>query len=123
MSSLIVEYPVEVKQYQVWVTGASTRIVLEGIEGVSSPRQQPDTSSAELIEVGRIDFGNSTLREQDIIGRNGTLRMDRPMSMLAGILSLLQHEKPLFLLFQDDKGTLSTSLEPVGETELLAADQ
>jgi hypothetical protein len=40
--------------------------------------------------------------------------MQRPLTMLAGVLDLLRHEKPLFL---HKDGTLSSSQEPVGETE------
>jgi hypothetical protein len=113
MSSIEVDYPTEVKQYQISITRDLAKIVLEGIEGVKLPQQRLDSS--ELRIVGRIVFGDpDPIGNKDFVTRDGVLRMDRPLSMLSGILNLLQHEKPLFL---HEDGTLSTSLEPVGETE------
>lgn len=76
---------------------------------------QQQSDSSELRTVGRITFSDpNPISDKDFITRDGILRMDRPLSMLSGVLNLLQHEK---LLFLHEDGTLSTSLEPVGETE------
>lgn len=106
MSSTMVEYPVQIKSYQVTIRRDQANIRLEGVEeGASEPRR-----------VGNITFGDPDPigKDKDFITRGGFLQMDRPLEMLPAILDLLRHESPLFL--QDD-GTLSTSAEPAGEEE------
>jgi hypothetical protein len=108
----VVVYPVEVKRYQVSVTRGKAEVVLDGIEG---PAQGSSISSAQLRRVGRMTFGDpNPIRDKDFINRGGFLQMDRSLGMFSGILDLLRNEKPLFL---KGDGTLSTSLEPVGEAE------
>lgn len=110
--SVVVVYPVEVKRYQVSVSRNRAEIVLEGVEG---PVQGAGDSNANIRRVGRITFGDpNPISDQDFITRGGFLQMDRPLVMFSGILDLLHSEKPLFL---HGDGTLSTSLEPVGEAE------
>jgi hypothetical protein len=99
--SVVVSYPVEVKEYAVSVSRDRAAIVLRGVE----------TDGGDLRIVGRIEFGDpDPVGDKDFITRGGFLRMDRPMVMLPGILDLLRNEKSLFL--QDD-GTLSSTAEPV----------
>lgn len=107
--SVQVQYPVQVKSYQVTIRRNQANIQLEGIEeGSSEPRR-----------AGNITFGDAhPTRDEDFMGRGGFLSMDRPLEMLPAILGLLRHESPLFL--QED-GTLSTSPERVGEEERRSA--
>ena len=98
MSSTMVEYPVQIKSYQVTIRRDQANIQLMGVEeGASEPRR-----------VGNVTFGDPTPvnKDADFIARGGFLHMDRPMEMLPAILDLLRHEKKLVL--QED-GTLSTS--------------
>jgi hypothetical protein len=46
--------------------------------------------------------------DKDFITRGGILQMDRPLTMLSGVLDLLRNETPLFL---GGDGKLSTRLE------------
>lgn len=106
MSSVMVTYPVEVKRYQVSARRGIADISLEGIE---------ESKKDGLRRVGQMTFGDpNPIGDKDFITRGGFLRMDRPLEMFAGILELLRNEKPLYL---HGDGTLSTSLEPVGEGE------
>lgn len=110
--SVVVAYPVEVKGYQISVTRDRVEVHLEGIEG---SLQESGSSSDKTRRVGRIIFGDtSPIGDKDFINRGGFLQMDRSLAMFAGILDLLRNEKPLFL---HGDGTLSTSLEPIGEGE------
>lgn len=52
MSSVEVEYPVEVKHYQVSIAKDAVRITLEGIEAIKGSEQQSDSSSPSLKIVG-----------------------------------------------------------------------
>jgi len=99
--SVVVSYPVEIKQYQASVQREMAAIFLEGVElGETGP-------SDEVRRVGVIVFGHPhPVSDEDFITRGGFLRMDRPLAMFAGVLALLRHQKPLFL--QGD-GTLSDS--------------
>jgi len=98
MSSTLVEYPAQIKSYQVQIQREMAHIHLEGVEqGGSKP--QP---------VGHMTFGDPDPigKDADFITRGGFLQMDRPLEMLPAVLDLLRHEKNLVL--QED-GTLSTS--------------
>lgn len=103
--SVQVQYPVQVKSYQVTIRRTQANVQLQGVEeGSSEPRR-----------VGNITFGDPhPNRDEDFMGRGGFLSMDRPLEMLPAILDLLRHEDPVFL--QDD-GSLTTSLERAGEEE------
>lgn len=109
MSSTMVEYPVQIKSYQVTIRRDQADIRLEGVEGLEGPQ-------GELRRVGNMTFGdpNPIGKDADFINRGGFLQMDRPLEMLPAVLDLLRHESPLFL---DEKGTISTSLERAGEEE------
>lgn len=108
MSSTLVEYPAEIKKYQVSIARDRADIQLEGVENGAQPR-------GELQRVGRMTFGDpNPIGDKDFINRGGFLQMDRPLEMLAAVLDLLRHESPLFL---HGDGTLSTSSEPAGEEE------
>jgi hypothetical protein len=107
--SVEVAYPVEVRSYQVSANRNRVEIELEGVE------QLLGSGDSSLRRVGRMTFGDpSRIRDKDFINRGGFLQMDRPLAMFPGILDLLRNEKPLFL---DKNGTLSTSLESIGEAE------
>lgn len=106
--SVVVAYPVEVKEYSVSVGRERASILLHGVE-------PPEAGARESRVVGRIEFGDpDPIGDTDFITRGGFLRMDRSLVMLAGILDLLRNEKPLFL--QGD-GTFTSKMEPVGEDE------
>jgi hypothetical protein len=110
--SVVVEYPVEVKRYRVCVKRNGADILLEGVE---EPLQRSGDSRTRMRAVGRITFIDpKPVDDKDFINRGGFLQMDRPLAMFSGILDLLRNEKPLFLR---EDGTLSTSLETVGEAE------
>lgn len=110
--SVIVSYPVTVERYQVEVAKESATIVLDGIEG---PASSASPNEKNLRRVGSITFsGLEPTSEADFITRGGFLHMQRPLTMLSGILALLQHERPLFL---DANGNFSTTREPIGETD------
>ena len=109
--SVQVNYPVIVKSYQVSADRDRVEIELEGVEQLLGAGD----SNANFRRVGRVTFDDpDRIRDRDFINRGGFLQMDRPLVMFSGMLDLLRNEKPLFL---HDDGTLSTSLEPVGETE------
>lgn len=106
MSSVQVQYPVQVKSYQVRISRDRADVHLEGIE---------EAKGSKLRPVGNIVFGDpNPVADHDFIARGGFLRMDRPLEMLPAILDLLRHEDPVFL--QGD-GSLTTSLERAGEEE------
>lgn len=108
MSSTMVEYPVQIKRYEVTIARSQADIRLEGVEGLEQPQ-------GELRRVGHITFGDpNPIKDEDFIGRGGFLHMDRPLEMLPAILDLLRHESPLFL---HEDGTVSTTPEPAGEEE------
>ena len=97
MSSTMVEYPVQIKSYQVTIRRDQANIQLEGVEeGVSEPRR-----------VGNITFGDPDPigKDKDFITRGGFLQMDRPLEILPAVLDVLRNEKNLVL--QED-GTLTT---------------
>jgi hypothetical protein len=110
MSSTLVEYPVQIKSYEVQIRRDTAHIQLEGVEeGRSEPQR-----------VGHMTFGdpNPIGKDADFVTRGGFLQMDRPLEMLPAVLDLLRHESPLFL---DADGRLSTSPEPAGEEERRSA--
>lgn len=108
--SVGVAYPVEIMAYQVSVKRAWAEIDLAGVEG---PAQASDDSSGSIKHVGRLRFSDSRhMGDKDFFNRGGSLEMRRPLAMFSGVLELLRNEKPLFL---HRDGTLSTSLEFVGE--------
>lgn len=110
--SVGVAYPVEIMLYQVSVKRDRAEILLEGVEGSA---QASDSSGGSIKHVGRLTFGDSRhVGDKDFINRGGSLEMRRPLAMFSGILDLLRNQKPLFL---DRNGTLSTSIEFVGEEE------
>ena len=105
-----VVYPVEIKQYRVSVGRRKAEVLLQGVEG---PVHGASTPSDNLRHVGRITFGDpKPISDNDFVNRGGILQMDRSLAMFSAILDLLRNENPLFL---NGDGTLSTSLEPVGE--------
>jgi hypothetical protein len=98
MSSTLVEYPAQIKSYQVTIARDRADIQLDGVEqGGSKPQR-----------VGHMTFGDPDPigKDADFITRGGFLQMDRPLEMLSAVLELLRHEKNLVV--QED-GTLSTS--------------
>lgn len=98
MSSTLVEYPAQIKSYQVTIARDRADIQLEGVEqGGSKPQR-----------VGHMTFGDPDPigKDADFITRGGFLQMDRPLELLPAVLELLRHEKKLVL--QED-GALSTS--------------
>jgi hypothetical protein len=101
--SVSVGYPVEVKQYRVSFMKTHVVVVLEGIE---NPAEQTD-AGGRVQAVGRMVFGDPN-SDKDFITRGGILQMDRPLTMLSGVLDLLRNETPLFL---GGDGKLSTRLE------------
>jgi hypothetical protein len=110
--SVIVQYPVEVKQYQVSIGRQAASVRLQGVEVQPLKDHRADE---QLRWVGDLTFSSSDQAgERDFITRGGFLNMQRPLAMLSGLLDLLRHEKPLFL-HQD--GVFSTSPEPAGEEE------
>jgi hypothetical protein len=111
--SVTVVYPVKVTSYRVSTKRNRVEMMLEGIE--RPDLQGSDDSTPNVRRVGRVTFGDpDPISDKDFINRGGFLQMDRSLAMFSGILDLLRNEKPLFL---HGDGTLSTSLEPVGETE------
>jgi len=54
--------------------------------------------------------------ENDSIS-GGIIRMHLPSAMFENVLDILRNEKPVYVYFAQDRGFLSTSLEPVGEAE------
>ena len=98
MSSTLVEYPAQIKSYQVTIARDRADIHLEGVEqGGSKPQH-----------VGHMTFGDPDPigKDADFTTRGGFLQMDRPLEMLPAVLDLLRHEKNLVLR---EDGTLSTS--------------
>ena len=106
---VMVAYPVEVKQYKVWVTKDHVSLTLLGVEQNAPPAPGPPT----VRTVGHMTFGDPRpISDKDFITRGGTLRMARPIEMFAGTVDLLRHEQRVFL---HGDGTLTTSSEPSGE--------
>jgi hypothetical protein len=102
----VVNYPVEVKSYKVFIGRDGSEVLLEGVE------RHPD---ALLRAVGRFTFRDpSRVQDKDFINRGGFLQMDRPSSLFPQVLDLLRNEQPLYLM---GNGMLATSPEPIGEEE------
>jgi hypothetical protein len=52
--------------------------------------------------------------------RDGTIEMHMPIAAFAGVVAMLQHDSPIDLEFENDRGHLWTAeWERVGETERL----
>jgi hypothetical protein len=110
--SVVVPYPVEVKQYQVSIGQQAAFIQLEGVE---VQLLKDHHSEQKLRRVAHLTFDDSNpANAADFITRGGFLNMHRPIGLLSGILDLLRHEQPLFL---NQDGVLSTLAEPAGEGE------
>ena len=104
--SVVVSYPVEIRKFEVSVKREIAEIILEGIE---LGEQERSVAGANLRRVGVITFGDpNPVGDADFITRGGFLRMDRPLALFSGIMTLLRNERPLFLR---EDGTLSTSAE------------
>jgi len=87
--SVVVVYPVEVKQYRVSVTRSKAEVMLEGVE---DPVQGARDANTNIRRVGRMTFGDpNPLSGKDFITRGGFLRMDRSLAMFSGILDLLRN--------------------------------
>lgn len=97
---IVVAYPVQVSTYKVSIQRNEVTVELEGLEGKTTR------------SVGRITFREGEGRE--FINRGGFLDITRPITIFSGTLALLRHDKPITL---HGDGTLSTTLEPVGEDE------
>ena len=110
-------YPVEIKEYQVHVKNDAVEILLKGSAQWAQGAGDLGTRTETVASITFRDAED--LRLKDFINRGGFLSMDRPLSMFSGILDLLRGEKPLYLR---QNGTISTSLEPVGEQERALLD-
>ena len=98
-------YPVEVMKFQVMVAGEQAEIMLEGSD-------QPfvrDCQDPETMPIGRILFRDSQARH-DYVNDAGYLEMQRPLSLLPGILSLLHIDSPLFLRGDGMLASLSSTV-------------
>lgn len=51
----------------------------------------------------------------------GIIRMHLPSAMFENVLDVLRNEKPIYIYFGASTALLATSLEPVGEEELVPA--
>ena len=59
-------------------------------------------------------FFSETKKGGEFIDRGGRINVRRPMVIFSGVLDLLRNENPIHL---HGDGTLSTTAEPVGESE------
>jgi hypothetical protein len=54
--------------------------------------------------------------ENDVSDAGG-IRMHLPSTMFDGVVDLLRNEKPMYIYFAQGRAFLSSSREPVGESE------
>ena len=100
---------IEIKKYNVFFYGSPV--------GYQTNRAQfilygPDDKIAAYVR-----FNDPDMTFEDDYESNGIIRMHLPSTMFQSVLDVLRHEKPVYIYFAQERGFLTTSLEPVGEGE------
>jgi hypothetical protein len=99
----------EIKHYHVLFYGSP--------EGYQTNRAQialygPDGKTAAFVR-----FNDPGMTFENDSENGGIIHMHLPSTMFENVLSVLRHEKPIYVYFAQGRGFLSTANEPVGEDE------
>ena len=92
------------------------------------PGQDPERHRATIFLVGegtlraalgRVHFlDDGSQLPADAKGDDGLIDMHLPLAAFAGVVAMLQHDRPVMISFRGGRGELRTGeWEPVGETE------
>ncbi|NVB38329.1 hypothetical protein G6O69_10845 [Pseudenhygromyxa sp. WMMC2535] len=95
-------------------------VELRGQPGFSSRAQilLLGADDRERAALGRIHFYDAGVQLPTDAQSDGVIEMHLPMDALAGVIALLQHDKPIKIGFVDGNAILRTGeWEPVGESE------
>jgi hypothetical protein len=99
----------EVKEYHILFYGSP--------EGYQTNRAQIALYDSGGKTVAYVRFNDSGMTFENDYESGGIIRMHLPSTMFENVLDVLRNEKPVYVYFQQGRGFLSTSKEPVGEGE------
>ena len=99
----------EVKKYHVLFYGSP--------EGYQTNRAQITLYDSQDKPVAYVRFNDPGMFFEADYESGGIIRMHLPSGMFENVLDVLRNEKPVYIYFAQNRGFLSTSTEPVGETE------
>jgi len=99
----------EVKSYHILFYG--------GPEGYQTNRAQIQLSGDHGQTLAWLRFNDPGMNFENDYQSDGIIRMHLPSTMFHNVLDVLRNEKPIYIYFAQNRGFLSSSLEPVGEEE------
>ena len=99
----------EIKSYHIIFYGSP--------EGYQTNRAQIALYDKDRKTVAYVRFNDPDMHFENDYESNGRIRMHLPSTMFCNVLDVLRNEKPIYIYFAQNRGFLTTSLEPVGEDE------
>ena len=99
----------EVKSYHVLFYGSPA--------GYQTNRAQIQLSDGNRKTLAWIRFNDPGMFFENDYESGGIIRMHLPSAMFQNVLDVLRNEKPVYIYFAQNRGFLSTSMEPIGEEE------
>jgi hypothetical protein len=85
--------------------------------GYQTNRAQISVYDSQDRTIAYIRFNDPGMFFENDYESGGIIRMHLPSAMFQSVLDVLRNEKPVYIYFAQNRGFLSTSLEPVGEGE------
>ena len=86
-------------------------------EGYQTNRAQISLYGADGKTAAFVRFNDPDMAFENDVESGGIIRMHLPSTMFENVLDVLRNEKPVYIYFAQGRGFLSTSKEPVGESE------
>jgi hypothetical protein len=86
-------------------------------EGYQTNRAQISLYGADGKTAAFVRFNDPGMAFENDAESGGIIRMHLPSTMFENVLDVLRNEKPVYIYFAQGHGFLSTSKEPVGESE------
>ena len=99
----------EIKSYHILFYGSPA--------GYQTNRAQIAVYDANNKTKSYIRFNDPGMFFENDYESGGIIRMHLPSAMFQNVLDVLRNEKPVHIYFAQNRGSLSTSKEPVGEGE------
>lgn len=100
---------VEVKDYHILFYGSP--------EGYQTNRAQISVYGTDGKVKAFIRFNDQGMTFENDEDSGGIIKMHLPSAMFKNVLDVLRNEKPVYVYFAAGRGFLSTSKEPIGESE------
>jgi hypothetical protein len=89
--------------------------------GYQTNRAQIALYDGNRNTIAYVRFNDPGMFFEDDYESGGIIRMHLPSAMFENVLDVLRNEKPIYVYFGAGRALLATSLEPVGEEELVPA--